>query len=51
MTLNEYEKMFLKEREKRRRRMKAVIFFAGMLCGQVTGIIALALVSMSRGDE
>jgi hypothetical protein len=51
MTLDEYEVMFMQERAKRRRRMKVLIFVAGMVCGQITGIVALALVSVSRRDD
>ena len=50
MTLDEYEVMFLEERAKRKKRMKLLIFIAGMIAGQVIGVIALALVSVSRGD-
>lgn len=51
MTLDEYEVMFMQERAKRRRRMKALIFVAGMVCGQITGIVALALVSVNRSED
>ena len=51
MTLDEYELLFLRERAKRKRRMKALIFIAGLVVGQVTGVIALALVSINRSED
>ena len=51
MTLDEYEQYFLKERAKRRRMKDILMFAAGVVIGQVTGVIALALVSINRGED
>lgn len=51
MTLDEYEVMFMQERAKRRRRMKVLIFVAGMVCGQIIRIVTLVLLSVSRRDD
>lgn len=49
MTLDEYEEMFLLEREKRRKRMNVVIIAGALFV--ITAIAAIVLVSVNRGDE
>ena len=52
MTLEEYEQLFLKERSKKKEKdVKVVCFVSGLLIGQITGVIALALVSINRGHD
>jgi len=51
MTLDEYEQFFLKERMKKRKNEKMVGFFAGIIIGQIIGVMALALVSINRGED
>ena len=51
MTLDEYEQMFLEDRAKRRKRVMVVTFVAGVICGQIIGIVALALVSVNRSED
>ena len=51
MTLDEYEVFFIQEKNRRKNRMKLLIFIAGMIAGQIIGVTALALVSVNRNRD
>ena len=51
MTIDEYEVFFIQEKNRRKNRMKLLIFIAGIFTGQIIGVTALALVSVNRNRE
>lgn len=51
MTLDEYERYFIETRAKQRTKKKMVKFIAGLMIGQVIGVMALALVSINRSND
>ena len=51
MTLDEYEVFFIQEKNRRKNKLKILIFLAGLIVGQIMGVTALALVSVNRNRE
>lgn len=51
MTLDEYERYFIETRAKQRANEKMIKFLAGLMIGQVIGVMALALVSINRSND
>lgn len=51
MTIDEYEVFFIQEKNRRKNKLKALIFIAGLIIGQITGVTALALVSVNRNRD